>query len=496
MPKLLIFELDGGSWTIVEPLLREGRLPHIASLIQRGASGTLNSIRPMVSPALWTTIYTGQPSETHGALAFDATSSDVRYPRLWDIAYAHGMTCGVCGSLVTWPPYDVGGFMIPDIMARDTTTIPPHVAPLQELVLKYPRTQKWPSHGLAMYFRHATGLIRAGIRVETLSALAREVLTASLLHRPYRDTYWRRTLLLQQLYADVCVRLCYTRRPDLVTYHYHAVDLLSHRYWKDYESGGHQPAGDGKPYREVIPNAYESADRTLGHLMKMADASTTVVLLSDHGFRSTGEVRARYTGRLVRWIETLGLDGAATPTRLGQQHFLYFRDMSLMKKAEQALRSAHFEETGTPVIPQVVTRDSSLFFRPPQIRGEGMTVVIPGYTQLPFEELFEDTNSTETGAHDEEGIAILAGPMIRPAAKLEGCSILDVMPTALAILNLPLARDMQGRVWWEALRSPPTAQSLDYVDTYQREAPGTEATELSEKDTQVLYRRLDDLGYL
>jgi len=131
---MLIFELDGGSWTAIGPLLEQGRLPNIAGLICRGASGVLRSIPPLLSPAVWTTIYTGQPRERHGVQTFDATSEDVRYKRLWDIAYANGIICGVCGSLVTWPPYNVGGFMIPDIMARDARTIPPQFASLQELV--------------------------------------------------------------------------------------------------------------------------------------------------------------------------------------------------------------------------------------------------------------------------------------------------------------------------------------------------------------------------
>jgi len=490
MSGLLIFELDGGSWSAIGPLLEQGRLPNIAGLIRRGASGVLRSIPPLLSPAVWTTIYTGQPREKHGAQTFDATSEDVRYGRLWDIAYANGIVCGVCGSLVTWPPYDVGGFMIPDIMARDARTIPLQLAPLQELVLKYPsRGRKESGYGLAAYPRYAVQLPRTGVKVRTMMALVQEVLTTVLLRRPHRDIYWRRAILLQQLYADAFLRLHRTYRPGVATYHYHAVDTLSHLYWEDFVAK--------KRYREVLPAAYQSADRVLGGLLQVVGSDTTVLVISDHGFRSNPEPWPRYRVRLPRLIQALGLEGIVTPTRLAHQHFLYFRDRSRVEDVGRTLRSAYFKETGEAVLPRVTTQDVSLFFPPPNTHGDGLTVVLPDHAELPYEELCEDTGHVATGIHDPEGIVILAGPAVRQGVELKEASILDVAPTALILLGLPVARDMEGRVWTEAIRPefleqfPPAS-----IDTYQREMGEMPAAEISQQDTEVLYQRLRDLGYL
>ena len=499
MPKLLIFELDGGSWTAIEPLLRAGLLPHIADLVRRGSRGGLRSVPPLFSPALWTTIYTGQPRERHGVLTFDATSRDVRCRRLWDIAYAQGVPCGVCGSLVTWPPYDVGGFMIPDIMARDARTIPPQFAPLQELVVKYPRGQERPGYDLATYVRYALGLGQAGIRLRTLLALSREVLRAKLLRRPYRDTYWRRALLLQQMYADAFLELYHTYRPGLSTYHYHAVDTLSHWYWcwNNHAPQENRSTSNGGHYQEVVPAAYQAADNVLGRLLRAAGPDTTVLVLSDHGFRSSPEPWSRYKGRLVRWIQVLGLEGEATPTLMAQQHFLYFRTTSRMQGIAETLRSAHFKENGDPVLSQVTEREKSLLFLPPRVRGEGLTVVIPNHVELPFEELFENTGQVNEGVHAPEGIVILAGPPVRPGIELREASISDVTPTALALLGLPLARDMEGHVWTEALRPEFLKQHpVSCVETYGGEAGEPALATYDEEERQALYQRLRDLGYL
>ena len=494
---MLIFELDGGSWTAIGPLLEQGRLPNIAGLICRGASGVLRSIPPLLSPAVWTTIYTGQPRERHGVQTFDATSEDVRYKRLWDIAYANGIICGVCGSLVTWPPYNVGGFMIPDIMARDARTIPPQFASLQELVLKYPSRGHRRHYGLAAYPRYAVQLPRAGIKVRTMIALAQEVLTAALLRHPHRDTYWRRAILLQQLYADAFLRLYHTYRPALSTYHYHAVDTLSHLYWEDFVVERGNSSSDNKGHREALTAAYQSADRILGKFLQAAGPGAVVLVISDHGFCRNPEPWPRYRVRLPRLIQILGLEGIATPTRLAHQHFLYFRDSSHVEDVGRTLRSAHFKETGEVVLPRVVTRGTSLFFPPPNTSGGGLTVVLPGHAELPFEELFEDTGHVATGIHDPEGIVILAGPAVYQGVKLKEASILDVAPTALALLGLPVARDMRGRIWTEAIHPQFWERfPLTVVDTYRREERRTSAPEISDKDVEILYQRLQHLGYL
>ena len=57
--RLLLIGLDGADWEIIDPLLRDGRMPHLAALIQNGARGRMRSYDPMISPLLWTTMVTG-----------------------------------------------------------------------------------------------------------------------------------------------------------------------------------------------------------------------------------------------------------------------------------------------------------------------------------------------------------------------------------------------------------------------------------------------------
>jgi predicted AlkP superfamily phosphohydrolase/phosphomutase len=57
------------------------------------------------------------------------------------------------------------------------------------------------------------------------------------------------------------------------------------------------------------------------------------------------------------------------------------------------------------------------------------------------------------GTHERapDGYFLAVGPGIRPGATLQGASVLDVAPTILYLMGMPVARDMDGRVLTEML---------------------------------------------
>ena len=64
--KVLILGIDGASPKILRTLLEEHRLPAFEALIESGSQGVLKSLEPTVSPAIWTTIVTGRRPADHG----------------------------------------------------------------------------------------------------------------------------------------------------------------------------------------------------------------------------------------------------------------------------------------------------------------------------------------------------------------------------------------------------------------------------------------------
>jgi len=83
----------------------------------------------------------------------------------------------------------------------------------------------------------------------------------------------------------------------------------------------------------------------------------------------------------------------------------------------------------------------------------------------PLLELLEDRGWE--GNHRRDGIVAGLGPAFRDAARIEGARTADIVPTALQILGLPVADDMDGRVLAAMLRPERAAVPPRSMPTYE-----------------------------
>ena len=124
-----------------------------------------------------------------------------------------------------------------------------------------------------------------------------------------------------------------------------------------------------------------------------------------------------------------------------------------------------------------------------------------------------------TGDHRMEGILIATGPAFRPGAVPSRADLLDIAPTVLHLLGVPVPADMDGRVLTELLdplavpiptSSVPVPEPLyqsslagvggtatGSVDCDPTAVPGVPiAAPYSEDEDDAIQQRLADLGYL
>jgi predicted AlkP superfamily phosphohydrolase/phosphomutase len=93
-------------------------------------------------------------------------------------------------------------------------------------------------------------------------------------------------------------------------------------------------------------------------------------------------------------------------------------------------------------------------------------------------------SGTHAGAPD--GVLLAVGDGIRAGAVLQDASVLDVAPTILYLMGLPVARDMEGRVLTEIIEEEFTrAHHLSFVPSYDAVA-GAEAPPLALSDLPPL----------
>jgi predicted AlkP superfamily phosphohydrolase/phosphomutase len=110
---------------------------------------------------------------------------------------------------------------------------------------------------------------------------------------------------------------------------------------------------------------------------------------------------------------------------------------------------------------------------------------------------FEGEGATGFDMHREEGVVFVMGPGIAGGLEVADATVLDIGPTVLALLGLPVGRDMDGRVLTEIMKPELLElRPVVEIDTYE----SGEATEGQEPipspiDDEIR-EQLRSLGYI
>ncbi len=99
--------------------------------------------------------------------------------------------------------------------------------------------------------------------------------------------------------------------------------------------------------------------------------------------------------------------------------------------------------------------------------------------------------------HRSYGIIVAAGPNIKEDERIYGATLLDITPTILTALDLPIAKDMDGKPLMQIFKQPPEIKSIDSWENVEGECgmfPDDMKVEPFEVQAEI--DQLVELGYI
>jgi predicted AlkP superfamily phosphohydrolase/phosphomutase len=540
MQKALIIGIDGGTWTVLRPAIERGYMPFLQNLVENGASGVLESTIPAITPAAWGSFQTGMNPGENGVFDFYRWDKELKTHQLvssqhlsmtiWDIAGRNGKKVGVLNVPMTYPPKPVNGYMVTGALTpsiKSNFTYPASLA--SELLQAVPR-----------------------YRIINVEDTAQDP--------PHKlfEPYVRLMADATRYRADAAEFILQKEPLDVFMVHFMAPDILQHRLWCYLDDTN--PKYDAQKHEYILQHFYQPLDQAMqkAHqaFTRTAHNNFTTFTMSDHGFESHHKIfnlglwcnqqgylklspRASKTPLTKKIIKALRIGkllglflSQKTVTNMERslrldigrydwnhstvfclgvsgEAFIYLLEGKKENKentSDQIIRklsTINDPQTGKAVIERIYHKKELYHGRCFDEMPDLVVVPAEGCSiTTHFEEhseLFHPVNiekDVHIGKHHPDGILVAAGASVAPQKNIRA-RILDMTPTILYCLGLPLREDFDGNIieplfTADFRRQSPTAKvKLESA----RSESGNEKV-YSENDEQEIRKRLENMGYL
>jgi predicted AlkP superfamily phosphohydrolase/phosphomutase len=515
---------------LIEPWAREGHLPAISGLMQRGYSARLISTPNMHSASAWTSILTGLNPGRHGLFVFSDrnfatgrqeffTGGDRTGDTISSMLAAQGLTAGFLNVPMTYPAEGrSGSFMVSGLDAPE----------LNEKAF-YPRELRGRLLGRIPQYRFSPPGLGDAMRQGKI------------------ETATQAWLDLTSVQTSAAEHLIESHPVDFLMVVYTASDWAGHNLWNR---------------REELRSIYRALDAAVARLIALTGAETQVYLVSDHGMgahsgasyhladwleqhgfmtrtsrRAGGRsaiARGKSVARAVlppgvreKIKTTLGAERVKRAQAVEKDSFYESVDwgrtiaytepgrhvinINLAGRNNRGLVApADYDSTceqiidklaawkdahGKPIVERVAKRDDA-YSGPFSSRASDLYVYWNSEADAgPPPEEVRARGFWWSGDHRPEGILVAAGPDIRAARGESRPSVCDLVPTILHAAGLAVPSGLDGSVIEEALAAPGATNVVLPAETGSLVSESTSPA-LSSDEEKLIEDKLRGLGYL
>ena len=541
--KAVIIWVDAGTFTVINPLLKRGKIPAFQRIIKEGTSGQLISTIPPHTALAWASFATGVNPGKHGVYGFwhvgkrasmiYNNSYSIRRETLWSMLNKANKKVILINAPMTYPPRKTDGIVITGLMTPG------------DIPFTYPEK----------------------IRKEILREIPEYRVYTHTDSHANKQLYLEEAKSLLKARCDATLYLMENYDWDLLFSAFYYTDQIQHVFWKDMDPThpGHDPDAP-KMFKQAIPKAYEIIDDSIRRILNTIDEDTLLIVMSDHGagpvykyvfinnyLRELGLIKESRKGTMKVALDHLLGKFKITKGRLPSlsEYALapfraFFRKMWGVKESQsmQFAKSVDWAQTrvfcagcyaqlwvnndkirssseyqrlidylikklydlrdpenGVKIVDEVFRRSQIYWGQYANMAPDlfcvmrKMTYIQPG-TTTPFRSKQIVTPSRNSGDHRMEGMLIMYGKDVKSGYVLKDCSIMDLTPTILYLMDNKVPSDVDGKVLEDAFNPsyirehPVRRRDVTQISTEQ------EQHALSEADEKEILQRLKELGYM
>jgi predicted AlkP superfamily phosphohydrolase/phosphomutase len=553
--RISIIGLDGATFRIIGPLVKEGKLPNLSKMMESGVWDALESTIHPLSPQAWASFMTGKNPGKHGIFEFiqhKPNSYDLHYvnggfvqgKKLWEILSEAGKRVCVINVPFTYPPSPVNGCLIAGLDAPGPSSefcYPPDL--MAEIVEKFGPYQ--------------------------------------LRQHPYKakpETYLKEIIQQFEYILGVAKYLKDKEAWDLFIVVFESTDLVQHFYWHyAFPEEFGIPPTDNKDLSGAIYSVYKRIDEGLGELLALSGNDETVMVMSDHGFSPCRKIffmdrwlqeqgyltfeeggrhvyafthllhlafqkyfpnafksrfnslipgmkdlfRSYLTTGTIDWEKTrafsLGIDSTNIFINLTGRFAKGVVEPGseyekLRDEIAARLEGVKDPSTGERIVEKVHKREElyhgDCLSRAPDLlvtwkdfeyntrRGYGVERDGLLGSSLEFSDVSAYSSLQKSGTHHVNGILISEGPQVNDQASVNGASIIDLAPTILYLLGVCVPEDMDGRILEEIIRPDFVCAHPIQLDSAEEIYGEKKPTNYGEREEQYIRDKLKGLGYI